>query len=102
MSTSSIQLTDEQRQFVQSQIDSGRYPNAEAVLATALDILEREIEDEPEKRKALLAAAKVGFDELDAGLGITFTDSRSLKEWMDQKLQEAKERHGRPEPTMKQ
>ncbi len=102
MSTPSIQLTDEQRQFIQSQIDSGRYPSAEAVVATALDILEREIEDEPEKRKALLAAAKVGFDELDAGLGITFNDSQSLKVWMDQKLQEAKERHGLPEPALKQ
>jgi Arc/MetJ-type ribon-helix-helix transcriptional regulator len=102
MSKRPIQLTDEQWEFVTSQVESERYPSVESVVATALYILEREIEDEPEKRKALLAAAKVGFDQLDAGLGISFKDSESLKEWMDQKLQEAIERNRCAEPALKQ
>ncbi len=102
MSNRPIQLTDEQWDFASGQVESGRYSSIEAVVATALCILEREIEDEPEKLKALLAAAKVGFDQLDAGLGISFKDSESLKEWMDQRLQEAIERSQSPETALKQ
>ena len=94
MTTASIPLTEEQWQFVRAQVESGRYPNAEAVVATALYILEREIEDEPEKLKALLAAATVGFDQLDAGEGINLTDPDARRAWMQQILDEVQNRNG--------
>jgi antitoxin ParD1/3/4 len=67
MATRSISLTDPQAQFVEDQVRSGDYPNANEVVRTALDLLKSRAERRARKLERLNAAIQEGLDDMDAG-----------------------------------
>lgn len=61
-------------QFVQDQVASGAYPDADAVVSAGLRLLETDTEDEAEKMRRFLSKVRSGLDQLDRGEGIEVTD----------------------------
>ena len=53
-------ISAELEQFVQMEIESGRFPNREAVIAHALRLLQRD-------REGALAGIKAGLEDVSAG-----------------------------------
>ena len=53
MKTLTVSITPQQEKFIQSQVESGRYPSADAMIAMALELLEERIylEDSGNKRQ---------------------------------------------------
>ncbi|MBX9679266.1 MAG: type II toxin-antitoxin system ParD family antitoxin [Gemmataceae bacterium] len=78
MPTRNVHLTDHFDQFVESSVGSGRFSNASEVVREALRLMEDRDLKNKAKIDALRQAAKEGFDELDAGLGIEIRDSADM------------------------
>jgi antitoxin ParD1/3/4 len=62
MSIHNLQLSDELANFVAARVASGEYPDASAVVSSALRLLEREQREYDEKMVALRAAIQEGLD----------------------------------------
>ena len=82
MPTRNINLTDHFDHFVERQVSSGRYSNASEIVRDALRLLEEQVQEREAKLKALRAAAKQGFDELDQGKGIVLKDKKAIDQFM--------------------
>ncbi len=82
MPTRNINLTDHFDTFVERQVSSGRYSNASEIVRDALRLLEEQEQEREAKLKALRAAAKQGFDELDQGKGIVLKGKKAIDEFM--------------------
>ena len=95
MSVRKIELDEDDEEIISEQIAHGRFPNANEVLKAGLVALEKDYERDldsayqrdPEWIARLCAAAKIGFDQLDAGQGITLKDDAEIRAFMDQMLQ---------------
>lgn len=78
MKTMTVFITPEHEQFIQSQLQSGRYPSADEMIALALDLLEESIylEDDDNKRRyeqwlqETRKKVAVGIEQLDRGEGL--------------------------------
>jgi len=81
MSTRNVSLTDPQDQFVEEQVRSGDYPNAEAVVRAGVDLLKTRSDRRVRKLERLRASIQAGLDELDRGGGEVVKD---LDAWFDQ------------------
>ena len=79
MPTRNINLTEHYDQFVEAEIDAGRYKNASEVLRAGLRLLEQQTQAEEQQLAALRKLAADGFRELDQGLGLTFSTERDLR-----------------------
>jgi antitoxin ParD1/3/4 len=67
MPTRNVVLTDHHEKVVADLVRSGRYQNASEVLREGLRLVEAREAREAAKLKALQDAARLGFDDLDAG-----------------------------------
>lgn len=66
----SIQLTDEDLQFLEEQVSSGFYRNTSEAVGAGLRLLERKIQSDHDKLSTLRSLAEEAFADLDAGRGI--------------------------------
>ncbi len=67
-----INLSPEVEKYLQSKVDTGFYSNASEVVRDAI----RRMREEDEKLEKLLAAVKLGDEQLDRGEGIAYTKDR--------------------------
>lgn len=70
MTALKVTLVEPLDQFVQDQVASGAYPDADAVVSAGLRLLETDTET----MQRFLAKVKTGVDQLDRGEGIEVTD----------------------------
>jgi len=67
MPTRNVVLTEQQHEFVEALVRSGRYQNASEVLREGLRLIEDREREEAVKLEALRAAADQGWADLAAG-----------------------------------
>lgn len=67
MTPRTIDLPEEQAQFIREIVASGRYPDETAVVRAALELLEREEEAYRENLEELRAEVQKGLDDIEAG-----------------------------------
>lgn len=79
MPTRNINLTEHFDQFVEGQVDAGRYKNASEVLRAGLRLLEQQTQTEAEQLTLLQKLAVDGFRSLDQGQGLSIADEGSLR-----------------------
>ncbi len=79
MPTRNINLTEHYDQFVEEQVDAGKYKNASEVLRAGLRLLEQQTQTEEQKLKVLRKLAAEGFRELDQGQGLTLTSESGVR-----------------------
>lgn len=79
MPTRNINLTEHYNQFVEEQIDAGRYQNASEVMRAGLRLLEQQTASDEQRLALLRKLAADGFRELDQGQGLTFSTERDLR-----------------------
>jgi putative addiction module CopG family antidote len=82
-----VELDEDEESFIAEQIAQGRYPNVSEVLKAGLASLELSMENDPEWRARLCAAAQIGFDQLDAGQKITLNDDAEIRAFFEQMVQ---------------
>jgi antitoxin ParD1/3/4 len=68
--THSVNLTDHLDQFVEDEVEAGRYQDASEVMRAGLNLLEQQRREEHEKL------------QLDQGLGIELKDEQELADFM--------------------
>ena len=85
-------------QFIQSQIEKGRYHNAGEVLQAGLGLLEMEIANYRERIDQLKALAEVGFRQLDEGKGILLQSEEELRAFIRGIGRDVRARLGVDEP----
>ncbi|HEY0984309.1 type II toxin-antitoxin system ParD family antitoxin [Schlesneria sp.] len=73
------QFAQHSDQFVEKQVDAGRYRNASEVLRAGLRLVEQQTQIEDQKLEALRKLAAEGFRELDQGQGSTLTSESSVR-----------------------
>ena len=78
-----VVLTQQQHEFVDSLVKSGRYQNASEVLREGLRLMEREQAEEAAKTDDLRQAAAQGWSDLDSGQ-FDDVDDRSLDDFVAQ------------------
>jgi antitoxin ParD1/3/4 len=67
MPTRNVVLTEQQHEFVETLVRSGRYQNASEVLREGLRLIEDREREDAVKLQALRAAADQGWADVDAG-----------------------------------
>lgn len=87
-----ITLSPEFERMIQNKVETGEYPNAEAVISEALRLLPKE-ERRKRARAVLEAALAEAAASLDRGEGVELTD-----ELWDQLMAEGEEMAARGEP----
>jgi putative addiction module CopG family antidote len=90
VSVHQVKLDDREDSFVREQISLGRYASASEVLRAGLASLEQSVDADAEWRDWLCAEAKIGFDQLDAGQGITLHNEIEIHAFMDEMGKKAK------------
>jgi antitoxin ParD1/3/4 len=80
MPTHNVNLQDDYDQFVNELLTSGRFSNASEVMRAGLRLLERQAQEENEKRALLRSLAAEGFRELDQWQGIVLNGEQQLVE----------------------
>jgi antitoxin ParD1/3/4 len=83
MATRNVNLTERLHQFVEEEIEAGRYRNASEVLRAGLRLLEQQRREEQEKLALLRSLASEAFDQLDQGRGIEIRGDRQLRELIE-------------------
>lgn len=79
MPTRNINLTDHYDQFVEGQVDAGKYKNASEVLRAGLRLLEQQTQTEAQQLMLLRKLAADGFRSLDQGQGLSIASEGSLR-----------------------
>lgn len=67
MPTRNLVLTEHHEKVIDRLVRSGRYQNASEVLREGLRLVEQREAEDAAKLKALRAAARTGFDDLEQG-----------------------------------
>ena len=80
MTALKVTLVEPLDQFVQDQVASGAYPDADAVVSAGLRLLEIDTHDEARKMARFQSKVQTGLDQLAAGKGVEVTD---LNAWFD-------------------
>ena len=78
MTTRNVNLTDHLHQFVEEEIEAGRYRNASEVMRAGLRLLEQQRREDEERLTLLRSLAADAFGELDQGRGIEIRGERQL------------------------
>ena len=78
MPTRNINLTEHYNQFVEEQVEAGKYQNASEVLRAGLRLLEQQAQTEEQKLTLLKKLATEGFEALDQGQGLSFSGEKQL------------------------
>lgn len=80
MPTRNINLTDHYDEFVEKQVESGKYKNASEVLRAGLRLLEQRSQTEEQRLTLLKKLAADGFEALDQGRGLSYSGEKQLEE----------------------
>lgn len=83
MPTRNVVITEHQSALIDDLVESGKYQNASEVLREGIRLIEEREKEQAAKLEALRAAARVGIEELDRGEYREFSDTRSLKAFID-------------------
>lgn len=89
MSTIPVELTEHFRQFVEAEVASGRFKDANDVFSEGLRLLEKREAIDRNKLEQLKELADEGFRELDQGLGISINSREELDALLKGLLQAA-------------
>jgi antitoxin ParD1/3/4 len=81
MTTRTLTLPEPLDAFVDDQVASGAYPDADAVVTASLRLLQDDAASEADKMERLRAKLQSGLDQLDRGEGIEVVD---LETYFDQ------------------
>ncbi|HWL08393.1 MAG TPA: type II toxin-antitoxin system ParD family antitoxin [Planctomicrobium sp.] len=79
MPTRNINLTEHYDQFIEEQVEAGKYQNASEVLRAGLRLLEQQAQTEKQQLSLLKKLAKEGFDSLNQGEGLAFSSENTLR-----------------------
>lgn len=79
MPTRNINLTEHYHQFVEEQVDAGKFQNASEVLRAGLRLLEQQTQIEAEQLTLLRKLAADGFRSLDQGHGLSMSGEGPLR-----------------------
>lgn len=82
-----VRVTGEASGFVAAALTAGRYPNAEAVVADALALLEEETLAEPWKEARFDQLIQQGLDQIDRGEVIHVTDLKAFFDELEAEVQ---------------
>lgn len=74
MATRNVVLTERQEELIASLVASGKYQNASEVLRTGLRLVERDEKLFDARVDAFRSAARIGWDDLDAGRSVEVDD----------------------------
>lgn len=85
-------------EFIQSQVEEGRFQNANEMLRAGLGLLETEVANYRERLDELKALAEVGFRELDEGKGILLQNEEELRAFIRGIGRDVRARLGVDEP----
>lgn len=80
MPSRNINLTEHYDQFVEEQVEAGKYQNASEVLRAGLRLLEQQAQTEEQKLALLKKLATDGFETLDQGQGLSISGDKQLAE----------------------
>ncbi len=80
MPTRNINLTDHYDQFVEKQVEVGKYQNASEVLRAGLRLLEQQAQTDEQKLSLLKKLATDGFEALDQGQGLSLAGDKQLSD----------------------
>lgn len=90
----SVTLTPQIEDQIRQLVESGAYPNANAVIQDALGLLKQR----RDRFETLRAKIRVGLDQLDRGEGIPLTPE--LLDEIDREVDERLRRGDRPNPDV--
>lgn len=79
-----VHLTEHFDQFIDTSLASGRFSNASEIVREGLRLLEQREREDQAKIEWLRAAAKEGFDAIDAGDFVTLHSGDELDGWMNE------------------
>ena len=79
MPTRNINLTEHFDQFVERQVDAGKFKNASEVLRAGLRLLEQQSRSEEQQLALLRKLAADGFRSLDQGQGLSVANESELR-----------------------
>jgi antitoxin ParD1/3/4 len=82
MPTRNINFTDHLDDFVERQVASGRYSNASEIVREAVRLLEEVEQKRVAKLKPLRKAAKLGFNQIDQGKGISLQGKTGILQFI--------------------
>jgi antitoxin ParD1/3/4 len=78
MPNRNINLTEHYDQFIQEQVNAGRFRNASEVMRAGLHLLEQQTREEEQRLALLRSLASEAFDQIDQGQGIEISDAKQL------------------------
>lgn len=88
MPNCNFELPEHFDQFIRDGIAAGRFTDVNGALIQGLQLLEEREKEYREKLEWLQKAAKVGFDQLDRGEGITFESMEEFEVYFDRIVEE--------------
>ena len=96
MPTRNINLTERFDEFVEKQVNSGRFRNASEVMRAGLHLLEQQTREEQQKLILLRTLAAEAYGQLDQGEGIALDGAEPLGNYIAElgKRAAAKSRRG--------
>lgn len=92
MPTRNINLTEHYYDFIDIQIDSGRFKNASEVMRAGLRLLEDQAKEQAQKLAILKKLSNEGFYDLDQGRGTQLEDQESIASFVSELGQLARRR----------
>ena len=88
MPTRNVVITDHQATMIEELVKSGRYQNASEVLREGLRLLEQRDANFQARLIALREAAKIGWDDIEAGRSQRFKTGGELQDFLDSLIEE--------------
>jgi putative addiction module CopG family antidote len=82
MNLNELRLTDRFRDFIGSEIASGRYADESEVVSEALRLLEKQTRDDEAKLAKLEALADEAIAEIEAGRCVVLESDEELREYL--------------------
>jgi antitoxin ParD1/3/4 len=83
MPTKNLVITEQQSEWLEGLVKSGRYQNASEVMRRALQTLQLQEQIDAERHQALLAAIQLGRDDIAAGRYVTLSSGDEIREFFD-------------------
>jgi antitoxin ParD1/3/4 len=87
MPTRNVVITDRQAGMIERLVESGQYQNGSEVLREGLRLLEQRDAENRIKLIALREAAKIGWDDIEAGRYRSFQTEKELRDYLDELFQ---------------
>ena len=88
MPTRNVVVTDQQARMIDRLVRSGRYQNASEVLRDGLRLLEQRDENFRNRLAAIREAAKLGWDDIEAGRSRRFKTERELDDLFEEMIEQ--------------